>query len=67
MKDKIAVLRLAGYEVRKVTRPAHLPTWDWNLFDQNTWVSSGTEYFRTKAECVRDALDDLIQSHQNNL
>ena len=55
MKEKLAVLKLAGYEVQKCSAG-----WDWGLFAGEIWTDSSDTYHRTKSEAVNDAFEWML-------
>lgn len=60
MKEKLAVLKLAGYEVRQVTIMGNTKRWDWNLFVNGEHTDSSDTYHRTKSEAVNDAFEWMV-------
>ena len=53
--EKLAVLKMAGYEVMKCDHPPRAGMWDWNWFVDGVWVTTSEMYHRTKTEAINDA------------
>lgn len=56
MKEKLAVLKLAGYEVQYLDQRER---WDWNIVENGWPVETSLHYHRAKFEAVNDAFDHL--------
>ena len=56
-KERLAVLKLAGYEIEQVVVRKHLhqPSWDWDLVIDGNYVETSVMYHQTKAEAITDA------------
>lgn len=62
MKEKLAVLKLAGYEFPKSDFG-----WDWELYVDGGFKDCSDTYFRAKFEAVNAAFDHLVSNTSNTL
>lgn len=62
-EEKLAVLKMAGYEICSTKNRNDDFPWDWFHHIEDFEADS---YFQTQTDAIDDAFEHLQQTHQNN-